>query len=404
MKLLFIADGRSPIALNWVAHFVQAGHEVHWVSTFPCQIDLPLASLTVIPAAFGEIAGELGEQRQARKSQLMRRILPVKVRTALRQWIGPVTLPRAARRLRAVIASLQPDLIHAMRIPYEGMLVTRALSGRPDNSKPPALLISVWGNDFTLHARANPWMMRLTRRVLQCADALHTDCQRDQRLAVEWGFASGKPALVLPGNGGIRLDIFHPANSPGKGRNDSDSSQGFMIVNPRGFRSYVCNEAFFRAIPSVLARFPQARFACPTMDGEALAQRWVAELGISGAVSLLPRQTRAQMADLFRQAQVVVSPTTHDGTPNTLLEAMACGCFPVAGDIEALREWITPGVNGLLTTPDDSNALAGAIVQALENPVLRASAAAYNQRLVAERAEYEQGMRRAEKFYQELIL
>jgi hypothetical protein len=43
-------------------------------------------------------------------------------------------------------------------------------------------------------------------------------------------------------------------------------------------------------------------------------------------------------------------------------------------------------------------------VQALENPVLRASAAAYNLRLVAERAEYEQGMRRAEKFYQELIL
>ena len=208
---------------------------------------------------------------------------------------------------------------------------------------------------------------------------------------------SGKPALVLPGNGGIHLDLFHPAEHP------VEEAQDFTIINPRGFRSYVCNEAFFRAIPMVLARFPQARFICPTMAGEAQAERWVAELGISASVSLLPRQTRPQMADLFRQAQVVVSPTTHDGTPNTLLEAMACGCFPVAGDIESLREWITPGVNGLLTTPDDPHALAGAIVQALENPVLRASAAVYNQRLVAERAEYEQGMRRAEKFYQELI-
>ena len=140
------------------------------------------------------------------------------------------------------------------------------------------------------------------------------------------------------------------------------------------------------------------------MAGEALAEGWVAELGIAGAVSLLPRQTSTQMADLFREAQVVVSATTHDGTPNTLLEAMACGCFPVAGDIESLREWIIPGVNGLLTVPDDPGLLAGTIVQALENPVLRASAAAYNQSLVAERAEYEQGMRRAEKFYQELIL
>jgi glycosyltransferase involved in cell wall biosynthesis len=397
MRLLFIADGRSPIALNWAAYFVQAGHEVHWVSTYPCRIDLPLASLTIVPAVFGEIAGELGEIRQARKSRLLRRIVPVKVRTALRQWFGPFTLPRAARRLRTIVASLQPDLIHAMRIPYEGMLITQALPGRSEASRQPPVLISVWGNDFTLHARANPWMRRLTRRTLQRADALHTDCQRDQRLAGEWGFASGKPALVLPGNGGIHLELFHPAEYP------VDEAQDFTIINPRGFRSYVCNEAFFRAIPTVLARFPQARFICPTMAGEAQAERWVAELGISASVSLLPRQTRPQLADLFRQAQVVVSPTTHDGTPNTLLEAMACGSFPVVGDIESLREWITPGVNGLLTTPDDPHALAGAIVQALENPALRASAAAYNQRLVAERAEYEQGMRRAEKFYQELV-
>ena len=402
MKLLFIADGRSPIALNWVAHFVQAGHEVHWVSTYPCRIDLPLASLTIVPAAFGEIAGELGEPPQARKSRLLRRIVPVKVRTAIRQWLGPLTLPRAAMRLRGVIASLQPDLIHAMRIPYEGMLVTRALSGRSEAFKqPPVLrtpvLISVWGNDFTLHARANPWMVRLTRRTLQRADALHTDCQRDQRLAGEWGFASGKPALVLPGNGGVHLELFYPAENP------TGEAQYFKIINPRGFRSYVCNEAFFRAIPTVLARFPQARFVCPTMAGEAQAEHWAAELDIAGSVILLPRQTRPQLADLFRQAQVVVSPTTHDGTPNTLLEAMACGCFPVAGDIESLREWITPGVNGFLTAADDAHALAGAMVQALENPALRASAAAYNQRLVAERAEYQQGMRRAEKFYQELI-
>ena len=402
MRLLFIADGRSPIALNWAAHFVQVGHEVHWVSTCPCRIDLPLASLTIVPAAFGEIAGELGESRPARKNRLLRRIVPVKVRTALRQWLGPLTLPRAAQRLQTVVTSLQPDLIHAMRIPYEGMLVTQALPGRSDTSRRPLVLwppvlISVWGNDFTLHARANPWMRRLTRRTLQRADALHTDCQRDQRLAGEWGFDRGKPALVLPGNGGIHLDLFYPAE------HHAETTQDYTIINPRGFRSYVCNEAFFRTIPIVLARFPRARFTCPAMASEAQAERWVAELGISASVSLLPRQTRPQLADLFRQAQVVVSPTTHDGTPNTLLEAMACGCFPVAGDLESLREWITPGVNGLLTTPDAPHALAGAIVQALETPVLRASAAVYNQRLVAERAEYEQGMRRVEKFYQELI-
>ena len=54
-------------------------------------------------------------------------------------------------------------------------------------------------------------------------------------------------------------------------------------------------------------------------------------------------QDPAGMAAVFQGARVAVSPSTHDGTPNTLLEAMSCGSFPVAGDIESLREWIEPG-------------------------------------------------------------
>jgi len=127
----------------------------------------------------------------------------------------------------------------------------------------------------------------------------------------------------------------------------------------------VRNETFFRAIPLVLAVQPQARFICTTMAGEPQAERWLDELGIAGRVELMPRQSRAQMANLFRRARVAVSPSLHDGTPNTLLEAMACGCIPVAFDIESLREWIVPGLNGLLGSPNDPDALAQAILLAL---------------------------------------
>ena len=109
------------------------------------------------------------------------------------------------------------------------------------------------------------------------------------------------------------------------------------------------------------------------------------------------------MADLFRESQIVISPSMHDGTPNTLLEAMACGCLPVVGDIESLREWITPGVNGLLVDPDDPQELAQAICEGLQNPELRARAQIENARLVADRAEYGKVMGEAEKFYRELI-
>lgn len=388
MNLLFIADGRSPIAINWIRYFVDAGHAVHLASSYPCAPLPGLASLTVVPLAFGEAAGEMGAASGGKRG-LLRRLVPVGARTLARQWLGALTLPRAARRLAALADEIQPDLIHAMRIPYEGMAAALALGGQAD----PPLLVSVWGNDFTLHARANPWMAALTRRAMQTADALHTDCRRDLRLAQEWGFVAQKPAAALPGNGGVRLEVFYPPVEP---------AATPLVINPRGMRAYVRNDVFFHAIPLVLARLPEARFLCPTMAGEAQAEKWMQDLGIAQAVTLLPRQSREQMAGLFRSAQVAVSPSVHDGTPNTLLEAMACGCFPVAGDIESLREWITPGVNGALSAPDDPQALAEAIVRALTNPSLRSSAAIFNQKLIAEKAEYGQVMAQAEAFYRRL--
>ena len=37
MKLLFVADGRSPTAAGWIGYFIEAGHSVHLVSTYPAQ-------------------------------------------------------------------------------------------------------------------------------------------------------------------------------------------------------------------------------------------------------------------------------------------------------------------------------------------------------------------------------
>ncbi|MEN6393577.1 MAG: glycosyltransferase family 4 protein [Anaerolineaceae bacterium] len=176
-----------------------------------------------------------------------------------------------------------------------------------------------------------------------------------------------------------------------------------LIINPRGMRAYVRNDTFFHAIPQILAQMPEVRFICPGMAGESQILDWVEKLDISRAVTLLPRLNRADMATLFNQAVVSVSLTEHDGTPNTLLEAMACGCFPVAGDIETLREWITPGINGLLVPPDDSQAVANAVLSALALPELRQRARDINISIIKERADYTKIMPKALSFYRSLI-
>jgi glycosyltransferase involved in cell wall biosynthesis len=402
MRLLFVVDGRSPIALNWMRHFIHAGWEVHLASTFPCAPEPGLASFHTVPVAFSGLKRSLAaaknpESQAADGSALSSKgaappILQrpgVRVRTWARQMLGPLTLPGAAQALRAVAAQIKPDLVHAMRIPYEGMLAAQAGLGLP-------LLVSIWGNDFTLHAPSNPWMAAATRRALQGASAIHADCRRDVRLARLWGFPEDHPAVVLPGAGGVQMDIFR---LPMEG----ERSPTPLVIQPRGVRAYVRNDTFFKAIPPVLQARPEVRFVCPAMAGDPQAERWQAECGASQAVQLLPRLPRPQVADLFRQAWAAVSPSTHDGTPNTLLEAMACGCFPLAGDIESLREWILPGVNGLLFDPGDTPALAQAILLALESEPLRQRAQAINREEISRRAEYTTSMSQAETFYRELI-
>jgi len=389
MKLLFVADGRSPIALNWMRWWIDHGHEVYLASTFTCDSVPGLAGMDITPVAFS--GTKSSPSGRAGPAGGLWGVRTLGLRLKIRQWVGPLTISRSAKRLREVLERVQPDLVHAMRIPYEGMLAADAIAALEN---PPPLLVSVWGNDFTLHAPSSPMMRHYTEWTVKVADAIHADCRRDIRLARQWGFPTDRPTFVAPGNGGIRGDVFYPPTGP---------VAAPVVINPRGFRGYVRNDTFFRSIPKVLAKCTDARFLCASMAGEPQALKWIEQLGIRSAVELLPPLPHSAMADIFRSAAVLVTPSTHDGTPNTLLEGMACGCFPIAGDLESIREWITPGVNGLLVDPSDPNALAEAVLSALDQPDLRAKAAAQNSRIIAERAEYSQDMARAEAFYTRLL-
>ncbi len=380
MRILFVVDARSPIAMNWVRHFAGRDEdEVYIASTFPVQLDVSIKGFTFIPVAFSSV--KKPGQRPGGASRSLN------LRTKLRQWLGPLTIRRGAQKLRAFIEEVKPDLVHAMRIPYEGMLAADAYKGVP-------LVVSIWGNDFTLHAPSTPLMRHYTRWTMQVTDALHADCHRDVRLAREWGFGARRLSLVAPGNGGIRTDVFYPperlVDEP-------------VILNPRGVRQYVRNDCFFKAIPLVLKKHPNAKFLCASMAGEGQIIQWIRELGIRHAVELLAPMPNVDMANVYRRAQILASPSIHDGTPNTLLEGMACGCFPAAGDLESIREWITPNENGLLFDSNDPRSIADAIIHAIENKNLREKAAGLNHEIIAAKAEYKSNMQRAEEFYRLVI-
>jgi glycosyltransferase involved in cell wall biosynthesis len=384
----------------------QEGHEIHLISTYPCdQEDLPLASLHIVPLDFSaRVRAGMGgrDARTMHGSPVIARLRGSPVWRALaelRNRSAPWAVRLRRGSVRRIVERIRPDLVHAMRIPFEGILAAEAL-----RNVPVPLVVSIWGNDLTLAASGSPRVARLTQRALARGDGLHPDCRRDLRLARNLGFAATKPAAVLPGTGGVRTAIFHP------GPPDAALVARFglavgapVVINPRGVKPYVRNDTFFQAIPHVLARRPETIFLGAMMQGNALAEGWRARLNLESSLRLLPYVSQAEMADIFRLADVTVSVTDHDGTPNSLLEAMASGVFPVAGDIESVREWIDDGVNGLLCDRNSPESLAGAILRALDDAPLRKSAIERNRRMINERADFGRGMARAIAFYHEVI-
>ncbi len=80
---------------------------------------------------------------------------------------------------------------------------------------------------------------------------------------------------------------------------------------------------------------------------------------------------RSDVAQLLPQFDIFALPSQAEGISNTLLEAMACGCAPVATDVGGNPELVEEGANGLLVPAQDSAALAAALARLASDPALR---------------------------------
>jgi glycosyltransferase involved in cell wall biosynthesis len=397
MHILMVADGRSPITHNWMKMVSGLGWRVSLISTFPCEAVSGAELAGILPVGFSTLGGgqvSIAGGKGGWTRRLINRIRPLAL--TLRAFAAPLLLGRYQKQFASIVSKLKPDVVHALRVPFEGMLAENTPPSIP-------LIVSIWGNDLTFHTRTSPLMALHTRRTLKRADGLLADASRDLPLARQWGFREDIPELVLPGNGGLDLDklkvILEEKGLPfllPEGRP--------IYVNSRGFRpGSVHQDIFFKSLPLVLKKIPGAFFVCTAMQGQPQAERWVKDLKLGEHVLLLPFLPQEQLWRLYSRAQIYVSLSSHDGIPNTYLEALACGCFPVAGDIASIREWMENGVNGLLVDPRDPQQAADAMIRAVMDESLRFGALKKNYEMIRVRAEVE-GVRKKYRLFVESIV
>jgi glycosyltransferase involved in cell wall biosynthesis len=106
----------------------------------------------------------------------------------------------------------------------------------------------------------------------------------------------------------------------------------------------------------------------PQMD---FLQSLAKELGIQDRIHFLGWQSREQLIESYKQANVFLFPSRHEGMPNAMLEAMASGLPVIASCIAGSEELVLHEKTGYLVPSEDTESLRAALRKLLITPALR---------------------------------
>ncbi len=119
--------------------------------------------------------------------------------------------------------------------------------------------------------------------------------------------------------------------------------------------TYKQPDLFLRAIPGILEREPNARFAVVgaaverERDYEEGLKRLAKELGVADCVAFMGQ--RPDAVEILSELAVCCLTSDREPFPRTILEAQAVGCPVVASGTGGCPEMVEDGVTGLLFSP-----------------------------------------------------
>lgn len=198
----------------------------------------------------------------------------------------------------------------------------------------------------------------------------------DQALFRELGLLShATPSSVVNGSG---VDVAEYSVAPLPDR------PCFLLIarllGDKGVREYA------QAAQIVKAVYPEVVFRLVGWiddNPDAITQRELDQWVDSDFLEFLGRLGDVRPA--ISDCSVYVLPSYREGTPRTVLEAMAMGRAVITTDAPGCRETVVDGDNGFLVPVKDVRALADAMMKMVATPGLAASMGARSRRIAEEK-------------------
>ena len=355
--LCFIADARSIHTQRWALHFAQKGHEVHLITYDSSGVTMPGVAEHILTSRWSNL------------------------------YLSFIPRHLAIKKL---VKEIQPDLIHAHFIAKYGFHLPGLFHG--------PTVVSAWGDDILILPPKSRLIYYYTKKVLESVDLIYAVSHNIRDHILTDFHIPPDHVRYLPF--GIDTDTF----SPGSGTK-GPAAETVRVFSNRGFFAVYDTETLIRG-------FHQARTSDPRLhlvlkgDGpeERAVHRLVSSLGIGEFVTIQQKTSYADVPQDYRASDIFITTSVSNGTPVSLLEAMASGLPSIATSVGGIPEWIENGKNGILIPPRSPEAVADAILRLTKDPEFCRRMGAAARETILARGEWNTLMAQVEKDYEELTV
>ena len=305
----------------------------------------------------------------------------------VRSFRSPSVLHQAAR-LGAYLREQRIRLVHTFDVPGTVFGVPAARFYRA-----PVVISSQRANRRLAPALLRP-LLRVTDRLV---DAIVVNCRAIERHLIEdQGVPAGRLRLCY---NGLDTSVFFP--SPAAPPSGLESSS--LVIGT------ACALRPEKGLPDLLAAVAQVQDLVPGLRLVILGSGPMLDelVSLSRRLNLekicLFEPATADVARWLRAMDIFVLPSHSEALSNVLMEAMACGCCPVATRVGGNPELVNPGVTGLLAEPGDPGSLAAALATLIRDPALRQGLASSASRFVTETFALARMTARMAEIYEEQL-
>jgi glycosyltransferase involved in cell wall biosynthesis len=271
------------------------------------------------------------------------------------------------RAMRRLIKNVQPDLVVGYTIkPNIWGSLAAGLSGIGSASMVTGLgytFIETGGWKRQLIATLSRWLYALATKKNFAVIFQNPDDVRD--FVAAGCLANADKASVVSGSG---VDLAHFRAEPLP--TDARFLMIGRLLGNKGVREYAAASiALKRTYPDWTFDLVGSLDPGPDCIEQEELTNWIED----GAITY-HGQTN-DVRPYLANCSIYVLPSYREGTPRSVLEAMATGRAIVTSDAPGCRETVVEGYNGLLVPAADSNALARAMATLGEDKFLRSSMA-----------------------------